>query len=54
MVRKRQITFDFEPNKSAKQVIEEIRAKAVKEVVKAKVEEKIKEVGPETPLEEIT
>ena len=51
---RRQITFDFEPNKSAKQVIEEIRAKAVKEVVKAKVEEKIKEVGPETPLEEIT
>ena len=56
MVRRfnRTISFDWEPNRSPKEVIKEIQAKAVEEVVKAKVEDKIKEKGPDTPLEEIT
>ena len=43
MVRNRQfrrtISFDFAPGRPASEVIKEIREKAVKEVVKAKVEE---------------
>ena len=52
MPRFRGISFDFAPNRSAKEVIEEYR-KQEKKVIKKVVEEKIKEAPKGTPVAEI-
>ena len=52
MVRLRGISFDFAPNRSAKEVIEEYR-KQEKKVIKKVVEEKIKEAPKGTPVAQI-
>tara|TARA_A100001011_G_scaffold271857_3_gene281146 strand:+ start:1236 stop:3113 length:1878 start_codon:yes stop_codon:yes gene_type:complete len=55
MVRnfRRSITFDFAPGRPASEVIKEIREKAVKEVVKAKVEEAPKGTSVANIVQEI-
>lgn len=50
---RRQISFDFAPGRPASEVIKEIRQKAVKEVVKAKVEEAPKGTSVANIVEEI-